>query len=166
MTAATAPTARSAVRALTAAALAVDAYIHLKLASTRPPASSPGGISQGALFYAEGGVAILAALLVVFRGTRATFVFAFLIAASALAAVLAYRYIDVGALGPLPDMYEPAWYATKITTTIAEAIAMLAAVAGFLTAPHGQSSLGPGATPAAPAVSRIPDKTRPDGSMK
>ena len=160
MTAATSSTARWALRLLTAACLAVDAYVHLKLASTRPPASSPGGISQGALFYAQGGVAILAALLILYRGTRAAFGFAFLVAASALAAVLTYRYIDVGALGPFPDMYEPAWYATKVTTTIAEAIAMLAAVAGFLTAPHGRSSRAPGATPAAPAVRHVPDKTR------
>jgi hypothetical protein len=139
MTARTAPTARWAVRALVAACLAIDAYIHLKLASTQPPAN-PGTISQGTLFYAEGGVAILAALLVLFRGTRATFAFAFLIAASALAVVLIYRYIDVGALGPLPDMYEPAWYTTKIIATIAEAVAVPAAIAGFLTARQGQSS--------------------------
>jgi hypothetical protein len=139
MTAGTAPMARWAARALVAACLAVDAYIHLKLASARPPAS-PGGISQGVLFYAQGGVAILAALLVLFRGTRATFGFAFLIAASALAVVLIYRYIDVGALGPLPDMYEPAWYTTKIIATIAEAVAVPAAIAGFLTARQGQSS--------------------------
>jgi hypothetical protein len=162
MTAATAPAARWALRLLTAACLAVDAYIHLKLASTRPPASGPGGISQGALFYAQGGVAILAALLVVFRGTRAAFGFAFLVAASALAAVLTYRYIDVGALGPLPDMYEPAWYATKITTTIAEAIAVLTAVAGFLAARHGQSPV-PGATRGArwreSRIRRDPDRS-------
>jgi len=130
--------ARWAARALVAACLAVDAYIHLKLASARPPAS-PGDISQGTLFYAEGGVAIIAALLVVLRGTRATFGFAFLVAASALAVVLIYRYIDVGALGPIPDMYEPAWYTTKITTTIAEAVAVPAALAGFITARQGQS---------------------------
>jgi hypothetical protein len=147
--------ARWAARALVAACLAVDVYIHLKLASARPPAS-PGGISQGTLFYAEGGVAILAALLVVLRGTRATFAFAFLVAASALAVVLIYRYVDVGALGPLPDMYEPAWYGTKIIATIAEAVAVPAAIAGFLTARQGQSSES-GASRARPV---------PDGSMR
>jgi len=131
--------ARWAARVLVAVCLAVDAYIHLKLASARPPAS-PGSISQGTLFYAQGGVAILAAPLVVFRGTRATYGFAFLVAASALAAVLICRYIDVGALGPIPDMYEPAWYTTKIIATIAEAVAVPAAIAGFLTARPGQSS--------------------------
>jgi hypothetical protein len=136
MTAGTVPMARWAVRVLVVAGLAVDAYIHLKLASARPPAS-PGGISQGALFYAEGGVAILAALLVAFRATWATFGFAFLVAASALAVVLIYRYIDVGALGPIPDMYEPAWYTTKIITTIAEAVVLLAALAGILIARQG-----------------------------
>ena len=153
MTARTAPTARWAVRALVAACLAVDAYIHLKLASTQPPAS-PGTISQGTLFYAEGGVAILAALLVVLRGTRATFGFAFLVAASALAAVLVSRYIDVGAVGPLPDLYEPAWYTTKIITTIAEAVALPAAIAGLLTA---RQEWAPGASPS--RTSRNPDRS-------
>ncbi len=153
MTARTAPMAQWAVRALIAACLAVDAYIHLKLASTQPPAS-PGVISHGALFYAEGGVAILAALLVMFRGTRATFGFAFLVAASALAAVLVSRYIDVGAVGPFPDLYEPAWYATKIITTIAEAIALAAAIAGLLTARRGQA---PGAS--ASRTIRNPDRS-------
>jgi hypothetical protein len=145
--------ARWAVRVLVAAGLAVDAYIHLKLASARPPAS-PGSISQGALFYAEAGVAILAALLVVFRGTRATFGFAFLVAASALAVVLIYRYIDVGALGPIPDMYEPAWYTTKIITTIAEAVTLPAALAGTLIARQSQSP-GSGTS----RTSRDPDRS-------
>jgi hypothetical protein len=153
MIAATSPMARGAARVLIVACLAVDAYIHLKLASARPPAS-PGGVSQGALFYAEGSVAILAALLVAFRGTRATFGLAFLIAASALAVVLIYRYIDVGALGPLPDMYEPAWYTTKIITTIAEAVALPVAIAGLLTAPQGRA---PGAS--ASRASRDPDRS-------
>jgi hypothetical protein len=33
--------------------------------------------------------------------------FAVAVAASALAAVVTYRYINVSAVGPLPDMYEP-----------------------------------------------------------
>ncbi len=153
MTARTTPRARWAARVLIAACLAVDAYIHLKLASARPPAS-PGGISQGTLFYAQGGVAILAALLVMLRGTRATFAFAFLIAASALAVVLIYRYIDVGALGPIPDMYEPAWYTTKIITTIAEAVVLPIVIAGLLTSRQGQA---PGGSESRP--SRDPDRS-------
>jgi hypothetical protein len=31
------------------------------------------------------------------------------VGASALAAVLLYRYVDLGPLGPLPDMYENTW---------------------------------------------------------
>jgi len=42
-------------------------------------------------------------------GRRADWLGAFFVAASALGAVLLYRYVDVGTIGPLPDMYEPTW---------------------------------------------------------
>lgn len=41
-----------------------------------------------------------------------------------------YRYVDIGTLGPLPDMYEPFWYASKAATAVAEAVAVSAAAAG------------------------------------
>ncbi len=126
--------ARLLLRLATAAALAVDAYIHLSLAPSQPP-GGPGQLSQTSLFYAAGALAIAAALLVLATGARVAYAFAFLVAASALGAVLLYRYVDVGSLGPLPNMYEPAWYTSKITTTLAETVAVLTAAAGALL-PH------------------------------
>jgi hypothetical protein len=108
--------------------LAVDAYVHFALASTYDQVKS-STVSQGELFRAEGVVATLAALAVILRPRRYTALFAFLVAAGGLAAVLVYRYLDVGALGPLPNMYEPVWYARKTQSAWSEGVAALAAAA-------------------------------------
>ena len=121
------------IRSATTAGLVVDAGIHFDLAHTQPPAMS-GHLSQASLFYAEGVLSVLVAMVVFATGARLAFVLALLVAASALAAVVLYRYIDVGAIGPLPDMYEPFWYPSKLSTTVAEAIAILTAAVGILTA--------------------------------
>jgi hypothetical protein len=55
------------------------------------------------------------------------------VAASALGAVLLYRYMDVGALGPLPDMYENTWQVPgKPLSAAAEAAAVVLATLGLL----------------------------------
>ena len=40
---------------------------------------------------------------------RVTWAIAVLVTASAAGAVLLYTYVNVGGLGPLPNMYEPTW---------------------------------------------------------
>lgn len=121
------------LRLLTAAGLAVDAYAHADLAATYDPVAKT--ISQGDLFRIEAGAAALAALLVILFGTRPlVWAFALLVAAAGVAAVLLYRYVDVGAVGPLPNMYEPVWYPEKTASVVAEAGAMLTAAAGLLLA--------------------------------
>lgn len=114
---------RTALKLLTAAGLAVDAYVHLQLAGRYD--TTLDGLSQGTLFRIEGGLAILAALVVLASNRRAVLAGPFLVAASALGAVLLYRYVDVGVLGPLPDMYDPAWYPEKTISAVAEAVAAL-----------------------------------------
>lgn len=114
------------LRVISAAGLFVDAAIHLDLAHQRPPAPPGASISQVQLFYAEGIVAMIVAGLLIVSGHRLVYALAVLVAGSALGAVLLYRYCDVGALGPLPDMYEPFWSNSKLITTIAEAVAVLA----------------------------------------
>ena len=42
-------------------------------------------------------------------GRRADWIGAFIVAASAIGAVLLYHYVDVEIIGPLPNMYEPTW---------------------------------------------------------
>jgi hypothetical protein len=119
------------LRAVTAAALAVDAYVHADVAPNYDFVRA--GISEGTLFRAEAGAAALAALLVITLGRRpVVWLYAFLVAAAGLAAVLVYRYVDVGAFGPFPNMYEPLWYAEKTRSAIAEAIGTGTAFAGLL----------------------------------
>jgi hypothetical protein len=123
------------LRLVAAAALAVDAYVHADLAPSYD--FTHASISQGTLFRVEAGAASLAALLLIVAGRRTTvWVLAFLVAAGGLAAVLLYRYVDVGAFGPFPNMYEPLWYAEKTRSAIAEAIGTGTALAGFLVARH------------------------------
>jgi hypothetical protein len=63
---------------------------------------------------------------------RLVWMFAVLVAASGVAAFLFFTYVDVGAIGPLPDMYEPVWYPEKTLTAVAEAIATVTALVGFM----------------------------------
>ncbi len=117
--------AGAALRLLAAAGLAVDAYIHAKLAPQYDPIKQT--VSQGDLFRAEAGLASLAALLVLVWRRPIADAFAWLVAAGGLALLLVYRYIDVGDLGPIPNMYEPFWFWDKKVSAVAEAVAVVAA---------------------------------------
>ncbi len=66
------------------AGLAIDAFVHLDLASSW------------------------------------TALIALLVSAGGFAAVLVYQYIDVGAIGPLPNMYGPLRYPEKTLSVWAE----------------------------------------------
>jgi hypothetical protein len=116
------------LRLAVVAGLGVDAFVHFHLAGDT---GQTGTISESTLFWIQGVVALVVAILVLVRPRPVPYVIAFLVAASALGAVLLYRYADIGAIGPLPDMYEPVWYTEKAVTTIAEAVATVAAAAGF-----------------------------------
>jgi hypothetical protein len=118
---------RIALIVVVVAGLAVDAYVHFDLASSYDPVKT-STLSQGDLFRAQGVVAILAALLLIVRPRRWTAAVAAVVAGSALAAVLVYRYVDIGQIGPIPSMYEAIWFTEKTITAIAEAAAFVAAV--------------------------------------
>jgi hypothetical protein len=118
------------LRAITAAALVVDAVLHNDLVHRYAPNQS-GGLSQGQLFRIEAVVAVLAALLLLITARWFAWAVAFAVAASALAAVLISTNYDIGAIGPIPDMYEPIWYGKKTLAVIAESIGTGTAIAGF-----------------------------------
>jgi hypothetical protein len=119
------------LRALTAAGLAIDAYVHADLASRYDLNQGTAAISQGDLFRIEAGLSALAALAIILTTWRLTWLFAFLVAASGLGALLFYRYTDPGMLGPLPDMYEPIMYPEKSLAAFAEGVAAVTALLGF-----------------------------------
>lgn len=116
---------------VTAAGLAIDAYVHFDLASEYDVIKS-SALSQGDLFRAEATVAIIAAAAVLLRPRRYTAAFAFVVAAAGTAAVLVYAYINIGAFGPFPNMYDPIWFPKKTLSVWAEGIAAAAALALFI----------------------------------
>jgi hypothetical protein len=117
---------RNALLIVATGGLGVDAYIHLDLASNYAPIKT-SVISQASLFRIEAILAIIAAVIVVARPRRYTAAIAFAVAATGLAALLVYRYANVGKLGPIPNMYEPVWFTKKLVAAYAEAAAALAA---------------------------------------
>jgi hypothetical protein len=115
---------------IAAAGLAIDAFVHFDLASAYASIKS-NTLDQGELFRAEGTVAAVAAAAVLFRPRRYTAAFAFVVAAAGTAAVLVYAYVNLGAFGPFPNMYDPLWYPEKTLSVWAEGIAAVAALALF-----------------------------------
>lgn len=123
---------RGVLIVITVAGLAIDAFVHFDLASAFASRKT-SVLSQADLFRAEASVAILAALALLVRPRRYTAAFAFLVAAAGTAAVLVYRYVNVGKIGPIPNMYDPFWApAGKTASVIGEAVATVTAFALFL----------------------------------
>lgn len=117
---------RTTLVILVVVGLAIDAYVHLSLASTFDPIRAT--VSQGQLFRMEGIAAILAAGFLLLRPSRVSAAVAGLVAGGGMAAVLLYAMVDVGPVGPFPNMYDPTWSTQKTLSAIAEAVATLAAV--------------------------------------
>ena len=115
--------------------LVVDAIVHLDLASAFEH-NKTSVLSEPEIFRAQSIVALLAALAVLVRPRRYTAAIAFVIAAAALAAVVLYRYVNVGKIGPVPNMYDPYWApAGKVLSAIGEGAAALASAALFVVLP-------------------------------
>jgi hypothetical protein len=129
------PIASWVLRVGTAAALGIDAVVHARNASAYDAVKAT--FTEGTLFRVEAGAAAPAGLLVLLWPRRGSLVAALLVGASALGAVLLYRYVDVGSLGPLPDMYENTWQVPgKLLSASAEAAAVVLAGLGLLD--HGR----------------------------
>jgi hypothetical protein len=117
--------------AATAALLAIDAYVHLRDAGLYD-GNTTAILSQGTLFRVQAAVAVVVALMLVLRRSTVVWAIAVLVAASAAGAVLLYTAVDVGPLGPLPNMYEPTWALPgKGASAAAEAAATVFALTGL-----------------------------------
>jgi hypothetical protein len=125
------------LRLLVALGLAVDAFVHWTFAPDMVYVEG-GSINGETLFRAQAVLAVIAAVLAVALPRRWTYAVAFLVAISAVGALLLYFFLDVGALGPLPDMYDPSWYPEKTLALAGETVAGIAAVWGFLLAKRRQ----------------------------
>lgn len=115
-----------ALRIVTAVGLAADAVVHFHLARNYDVVA--GGIGQGTLFRVESVVALVVAVLVLVIRRWWMDALAFLVAVSALLAVVVSTYVHLGAIGPIPDMFEPIWYLEKALVAIAEAVAAVTAL--------------------------------------
>jgi hypothetical protein len=65
-------------------------------------------------------------------GRPVAFLLGFAVSASALALMLVSRYVDLGPLGPFPDLYDPVWFPEKLWAAFGEAAASIASLAGIL----------------------------------
>ncbi|HEU5271166.1 MAG TPA: hypothetical protein VFU36_14665 [Jatrophihabitans sp.] len=119
---------RITLTVIVVAGLAIDAYVHFHLASAFAH-NRTSTLSEADLFRVEAVLAIIAAVALLLRPRRYTAAFAFLVAAGGFAAVLVYRYVDIGAFGPIPGMYDPYWLpAEKMLSAVAEGVAAVAAL--------------------------------------
>ena len=117
----------------TAAMLGIDAVVHARDAHFYD-AVRTSVISQGTLFRLEAAVAAIIAIALLIRPSRIWWAAALIVAASAFGAVVLYTYVDVGTLGPLPNMYEPTWVLPgKSASAWAEGAGVILAAAGLLT---------------------------------
>ncbi|MFG2844170.1 hypothetical protein ACGF12_13510 [Kitasatospora sp. NPDC048296] len=112
------------LRLLAAAGLAVNAAVHARLADRYDAVGD--SLTQGTLFRAEAAAASLAVVLVLLWRHRSGDLFAWLVSAAGFGALLLYRYVDVGSLGPLPNMHEPVWFGDKTLAVWAEGISVVA----------------------------------------
>jgi hypothetical protein len=117
---------RLILRLLVFVTLAIDAYVHFDLASSFD--ANTANISEGNLFRIEASVAVATAILVIAVRRWITDLLAFLVLASGFGVLLIYRYIDIGAFGPFPSLYEPIWYTKKTLAAVAEGVGMLATI--------------------------------------
>ncbi|WP_165975615.1 hypothetical protein [Actinomadura rubrisoli] len=117
---------------LVAAGLAADAIVHWRFAPDMAYVQG-GSIDGDLLFRIQAAVAGVTAVVILTYARRWSYALAFLVAASAVGALLLYFYVEVGALGPLPDMHDPVWYTEKTISLVGEGVAALAALAGFVT---------------------------------
>jgi hypothetical protein len=108
-------------RGVAAAGLLVVAVVHLELAPLYD--SSTAVLSQGILFRGVAVTAAIAAVVILQFAEPAAYLAGAVVAGMTLAAVLTYRWLDLAALGPLPDLYEPQWYTVKLVAVAAAAVA-------------------------------------------
>ncbi|MFK5645531.1 hypothetical protein ACI3ET_03295 [Ornithinimicrobium sp. LYQ121] len=118
------------VRVLVVLGLTVDAVVHLRLAPVMDIAA-PGGVGGGTLFRLQGGVAAVAAVVLLLTGRRWSYAVAGLVALSALVPALLYHVVDVPAIGPIPSMYDPLWSPEKVVSIAGEALSVALSLVGM-----------------------------------
>jgi hypothetical protein len=114
--------------AIAVVGLGIDAYTHFDLASLYR-FNKTDFVSEASLFRIEAVLAILVGLALLIRPNLLTAGAVFLVAAGGLGLLLLYRYVDVGKIGPIPNMYEPIWSDEKLVCMWGEVAAAVASLA-------------------------------------
>lgn len=117
-------------RLVAATALAVVAGVHLHLAPSYGLVGDQ--VTQGDLFRLQAAAAGVVALALVVRPTRTVWLAAAAVGVASLLAVVVTVYVAVPAIGPLPRIFEPVWYAEKALAAAAAGTASLAALLGLV----------------------------------
>ena len=123
---------------VTVAGLAVDVFVHFRVAGSYDAVGD--AITEGLLFRVEAVIAIIAIALLLIRLNRLTAAFAALVAGGGTLALLLYYFVNVGPIGPLPNMYEHVLFAEKGITLVAQAVATGTALALVVLGPHGRET--------------------------
>lgn len=121
-----------ALRGATAASLGVSAYLHVVLA--QGPLLRASQVTVAGLFLAQAAAATTGALAVLLRPAPVAWVLAALVGLGSLAALVLSVYVQIPAFGPIPSLYEPAWYSDKVLAAASAAVAAGCALAGLVRA--------------------------------
>lgn len=105
--------------------LGIDAYTHLDLAHLYT-GNTTGTVNEGVLFQIEAGLAIAIGLWLLVRPGVLSIIATLLITGGGAAALVVYRYYDIGKIGPIPNMHEPIWFAEKEWSLFGELLALAA----------------------------------------
>ena len=137
-----------ALRVVAVAGLGYSAYVHLHLAHLYTTLGDT--VTMADLFRVQGVVAIVVAAWLLGTGMRLAWWAAALVGLASFAAVMTYRYVDVGAIGPLPNMYDASWRPSpdKFASAVAEAVVVVAFAAWWAMTRTGRA--GSGSAAAAP----------------
>ena len=123
-----------ALRVVGAVALGVSAFVHLRIAAQSPPLARDGQLTLSGLFVLQGVAATVAALWVLVRGSRLSWLVLGVVALGSLAAVVLTTWITVPAFGPFPAVHDPVWFTDKVVACISAGIASIVAAVALGTA--------------------------------
>jgi hypothetical protein len=110
-----------------AAGLVIDAWAHLAVAHVYEPIRT-STVNEAVLFRIEAALALVSAAWLVLHRHVLSIVFAALVSGGGAFVLLLYNYVDVGKIGPVPDMYDPFWRTEKKWSLAGELIALAGAL--------------------------------------
>lgn len=116
------------LRALGALTLGYSGYLHLRIALDRPPLLVDGGVTLMGLFVAQAVAVLVVVVWVLVRAGAVAWLAFAVVAVASLAALLLSVVVRIPAIGPFPEIHEPAWYTDKTLAAASAGAAVAVAV--------------------------------------